>query len=849
MVLHVGRIPVSPSLDRFHQGRLRLTRSWSMSRVVIMLLWACLGSWGCSGSDTPDDQTQPSEPPPTTKSSGSASAIPVKNEKSSICRLYTEPAGFWVMVDSVPVRDDQGELLKTPCALTLTDGLHEIMAMRPGYRDESTSLTVPRDSEVELQPTMDPDGTSESVLNADFFEAEVGEPIPLLSLHSPSSELDPFLSPDGLQLWFVGHREQGKGIYVTSRATPFHAFGEPEFILASRGRDLPASPSTTRDGLSLVYLIPEDAKIWMLTRPNPLTEFGDKIALKYSDEDVSQWQSSQITADGLRLYWVEDNSGTQRTLASVRKSPDAKFGRNLRFTLPGRTPCLSDDGLRQYLFDGKILKRARRPNLLSEFSEPQVVASLNTNNYVISDRRQFCVSDDEQWLVYSDNPRRNANLYIVRVFDQPAWGFIVQGKSIPPKPKPVEVVTKPEPQNDPAGPSQPATPVDPRTLPTAYDGFRQAFLADLAAREFSQAQTLLKQTQNKLKSASDREMLNWDRADLERMLQFWSELQAALKQMQPGDPIRFGPVKLQFISFADGVITAGRGGKRTSKALSDLPASNLIALMESVQPAKQEADHLRSATFLYFDGGGNKRSAKTRFARAGEAGSQFYEQQAQRLLHLARSEFDRDNLAQGMVLLDEIERQFANTDVASQAVTARQDLYRLTQWEPSGPRQWTIDKEQGTYVAEPGAAPNSRLMSPKPYENFQLELEWKTEGRAGQGGVFFRYAGQGRPADTAFKLQLAGDFGIAADKYSTGSLFKVEAPSANAVKPTGQWNTLLLKVQGDRVQVTLNSQKVLDTRAVDSDIPLKGFVVLDGETGGISYRKTLLIDLPAEPAP
>ncbi|MEO1997009.1 MAG: hypothetical protein ABGZ17_17210, partial [Planctomycetaceae bacterium] len=562
------------------------------------------------------------------------------------------------MVDTVPVRDDQGQLLKTPCALTIAHGLHEIMVVRPGYRDESTSLTAPRDTEVELQPTSDRDGQSESVLHADFFEAEVGDPIPLLSLHSPASELDPYLTPGGLQLWFVGHRKQGKGLYVASRATPYHAFGEPEFILASRGRDWPASPSITRDGLSLVYLIPDDAKIWMLTRPNPLTDFGDKIALKYSEDDVALWRSCQITGDGLRLYWVEDVSGKQRTLASVRKSTDVKFGRNQRFNLPGRVPCLSDDGLRQYLFDGKILKRARRGDLISDFSEPQVVASLTTNNYVASDRRQFCVSDDEQWLVYSDNPRRNANLYIVRVFQQPAWGFIVQGKRIPPKVKTPVATTPREPKTDPQPTEQAVPQVDPRTLPTAYARFRAEFLVSLAEREFMVAQDLLHQAQRNPALASDGELLEWDRADLERVVQFWSGLQAILKTMKPGAPVRFGALKLQFISFQNGIVTAGRSGKRTAKSLQELSASNLVALVESVRPAKEPMDQLRSATFLYFDTGGNKRSARTRLARAGESGVQFYEQQAARLFRTARSEFERNNLAQGLTLLGEIEQQF-----------------------------------------------------------------------------------------------------------------------------------------------------------------------------------------------
>ena len=813
--------------------------------------WALLllvsGLTGCGGDDPPAE----AEPAPSAKKSTppSAASIPVKNEKSAICRVYTTPPGAWVLVDMIPIRDEQGALLTTPCALTIPHGLHEIMVARTGYRDASTTLTVPRDSEVQLQQAEDPDGASPSILHADFFEAEVGEPIPLLSLHSPQSELDPYLTPDGLQLWFVGDRAAGKGIYVASRSTPYHAFDEPEFILASRGRDLAASPSVTRDGLSLVYLIPEDAKIWMLTRPNPLAEFGEKIALKFSQDDATQWRSSQITGDGLRVYWVEDASGKHRTMASVRKSADAKFGRNLQFKLPGGVPCLSDDGLRQYAFDGKILKRARRGDLLSEFSAPQVVASLNTNNYVGSDRRQFCVSDDEQWLVYSDNPRRNANLYIVRIFQRPAWGFIVQGKRIPDKAKPqVAEVSTPD-TNSPEPDTPTVPPVDPRTLPTAYAQFRGALLAALSRREFAAAEKLVTQARQQPELAADRELLEWDRADVQRLVQFWSELHQTLQGLQPGDPIRFGSLKLEFISFRDQTVTAGRGGKQSSRSLSELQAGNLVALVESGQAANDAAAKMRSALFLYFDAGGNPRSAKSRLARAGEAGQQFLQQQAERLFRTADREFKRENLLQGLKILDQIDQQFPGTVAAGRTLAARQNLYQLIEWEPRGEREWVMEKALGLYEAPAGQSAGAFLVSPRVHENFELQLEWKTQGPAGQGGVYFRYPGQGRPSDVAFKLQLSGDFGIKADQYATGALFKVEAPSVNAVKPTGQWNTLVLRVMGEQVQITINQQTVMNTRAVDSDIPLKGRVVLDGESGGITYRKTLLIDLPADPQP
>ena len=479
----------------------------------LALLCVMIGVLGCGGAD-PAEEPESSAKQPALRSNAS---IPTKNEKSAICRVYTTPPGSWVLVDMVPVRDAQGELLTTPCALTIPHGLHEIMVVRAGYRDESTNLTAPRDTEVELHSEEDSDGASQSILHADFFEAEVGEPIPLLSLHSLESELDPYLTPDGLQLWFVGHRAEGKGIYVASRATPYHAFGEPEFILASRGRDLPASPSVTRDGLSLVYLIPEDAKIWMLTRPNPLAEFGEKTALKFSGDDATEWRSSQITGDGLRLYWVEDALGKHRTMASVRKSSDASFGGSLQFKLPGGVPCLSDDGLRQYAFDGKILKRARRGDLLSDFSAPQVVASLSTSNFVASDRRQFCVSDDEQWLVYSDNPHRNANLYIARIFQRPAWGFIVQGKPIPDKAKPQVAAAPTQPTTAPE-PDTPTVPqVDPRTLPTAYAKFRADLQAAFSRRAFAAAEKLVIHAQQQPELAADRELLDWDRADVQRL--------------------------------------------------------------------------------------------------------------------------------------------------------------------------------------------------------------------------------------------------------------------------------------------------------------------------------------------
>ena len=125
----------------------------------------------------------------------------------------------------------------------------------------------------------------------------------------------------------------------------------------------------------------------------------------------------------------------------------------------------------------------------------------------------------------------------------------------------------------------------------------------------------------------------------------------------------------------------------------------------------------------------------------------------------------------------------------------------------------------------------------------ELKLEWKTTAATGQGGVFFRYSGQGEFYASSFKIQLSNDFGIPREMHGTGSLFGIEAPTTNAVKKQGEWNTLVIRVQAEKVEVTINSRPVLKTSAIKAEIPIKGHIALDGVAGGITYRKILLTEL------
>jgi hypothetical protein len=207
----------------------------------------------------------------------------------------------------------------------------------------------------------------------------------------------------------------------------------------------------------------------------------------------------------------------------------------------------------------------------------------------------------------------------------------------------------------------------------------------------------------------------------------------------------------------------------------------------------------------------------------------------------AMAEIGRGRPERALPLLAKIESTYSKTSAAKKVAAAWNQLYSLEEWTRRGSRRW--DVKGVAWRAGLGRSAGSLLLSPRKMAGFELSLEWKTEGETGQGGVFFRYAGSGNLPGDALKLQLSSDAGISADQFSTGALFGVSPPSVNAVKPTGEWNALKIRVDGDAVRVEINGRRVLMTTVADTELPSSGYVALDGIAGGITYRRVLLVPL------
>ena len=97
-------------------------------------------------------------------------------------------------------------------------------------------------------------------------------------------------------------------------------------------------------------------------------------------------------------------------------------------------------------------------------------------------------------------------------------------------------------------------------------------------------------------------------------------------------------------------------------------------------------------------------------------------------------------------------------------------------------------------------------------------------------------------------MQVLGDVGKPADKFSHMSVYGWAAPLVNASKPDNEWQTMEGTIVANKISVTLNGQKVHDnttleaitTNAVDPNELEPGPIQLVGNDGKIWYRKVTI---------
>jgi len=164
------------------------------------------------------------------------------------------------------------------------------------------------------------------------------------------------------------------------------------------------------------------------------------------------------------------------------------------------------------------------------------------------------------------------------------------------------------------------------------------------------------------------------------------------------------------------------------------------------------------------------------------------------------------------------------------------DLKNWAAMVPGKELGWKI--EDGIMKNVAGA---NNLVSAEKFWNFELHCEFKIGARS-NGGLGLR----GR-----YEIQIVDDFGKPAGSHGTGALYSRIAPTVNASKAPGEWQTYDIRLVGRIVTVTVNGQKVIDKGIVegltamahDWDESAPGPISVQGDHGPVEIRSLTITPL------
>ena len=146
-----------------------------------------------------------------------------------------------------------------------------------------------------------------------------GEPVLLdPTVNGPSGDSYPFISADGLALYFSSNREGGYGgvdTWVATRATSDDDWGEPVNLGPEiNSPDYDSSPFLSPDGRRLFFHSLRTgglgaADVWVVTRPSLIDPWGLPIPLSVPINSEFADAAARISSDGTTLYYSSNRPG------------------------------------------------------------------------------------------------------------------------------------------------------------------------------------------------------------------------------------------------------------------------------------------------------------------------------------------------------------------------------------------------------------------------------------------------------------------------------------------------------------------------------------------------------------
>jgi hypothetical protein len=163
----------------------------------------------------------------------------------------------------------------------------------------------------------------------------------------------------------------------------------------------------------------------------------------------------------------------------------------------------------------------------------------------------------------------------------------------------------------------------------------------------------------------------------------------------------------------------------------------------------------------------------------------------------------------------------------------------LTGWKalnPSAEMKWSV--VDGVLRNAP---PTTDIVSERSFRNFALHVDFRIVEHSNSGiGLRGRY-----------EIQILDDYGRPPNTHGAGALYSRVAPSVNASKPAGEWQSYDIRLVGRQLTVVHNGVKVLDKVHVDgltavannADEGEPGPFILQGDHSYVEIRSFVVTPL------
>ncbi len=133
---------------------------------------------------------------------------------------------------------------------------------------------------------------------------------------------------------------------------------------------------------------------------------------------------------------------------------------------------------------------------------------------------------------------------------------------------------------------------------------------------------------------------------------------------------------------------------------------------------------------------------------------------------------------------------------------------QLQSWTMAGPGQFVL-QEDGSLLSQGGMG--LFYYSDRSFRDYVLELEWKAASDSVNSGIFLRFPEKTDDpwyaVKNGYEIQI---FDQGDPQNQTGAVYGQSAPFRVTSKPAGQWNTMRIRVTGQRYQIWLNGSKIND---------------------------------------